>query len=204
MSIHRTFRSLRQRLTSSATLQPLRRVVWILATAALLGVFGAVGASAGKVSSRYKHRVDQRLNVVVILSDDERWDGTTVMQNVKKLLVNHGVNFTNAHVTTSMCGPSRASILTGQYAHHTGVLDNFGRHGYPAFHAGEESNDLAVWMHAAGYKTGSTWRSGSSARSPGARPAAQGRHRARGRTRVDRRDAARRRRRRKDRSTPAI
>jgi arylsulfatase A-like enzyme len=127
-----------------------------LATAALLGVgvFGAVGASAGKVSSRYKHRVDQRLNVVVILSDDERWDGTTVMQNVKKLLVDHGVNFTNAHVTTSMCGPSRASILTGQYAHHTGVLDNFGRHSYPAFRAGEESNDLAVWMHEAGYKTG--------------------------------------------------
>ena len=117
-------------------------------------VFGAVGASAGKVSSRYKHRVDQRLNVVVILSDDERWDGTTVMQNVKKLLVDHGVNFTNAHVTTSMCGPSRASILTGQYAHHTGVLDNFGRHSYPAFKAGEESNDLAVWMHEAGYKTG--------------------------------------------------
>ena len=155
MSIDRTFKTLRQRLTSSATLQPLRRVVWILATAALLGVvFGAVGASAGKVSSRYKHRVDQRLNVVVILSDDERWDGTTVMQNVKKLLVDHGVNFTNAHVTTSMCGPSRASILTGQYAHHTGVLDNFGRHSYPAFKAGEESNDLAVWMHEAGYKTG--------------------------------------------------
>jgi hypothetical protein len=54
-----------------------------LATAALLGVFGAVGASAGKVSSRYKHRVDRRLNVVVIQSDDERWDGTTVMQNVR-------------------------------------------------------------------------------------------------------------------------
>jgi N-acetylglucosamine-6-sulfatase len=154
MSIHRTFRSLRQRLTSSATLQPLRRVVWILVTAALLGAFGAVGARAGKVSSRYKHRVDQQLNVVVILSDDERWDGTTVMQNVKKLLVDHGVNFTNAHVTTSMCAPSRASILTGQYAHHTGVLDNFGRHSYPAFRAGAESNDLAVWMHEAGYKTG--------------------------------------------------
>jgi N-acetylglucosamine-6-sulfatase len=154
MSIHGTFKSLTYHLTSSATLRPLRRVVWILATAALLGVFGAVGASAGKVSPRYKHRVDQRLNVVVILSDDERWDGTGVMQNVKKLLVDHGVNFTNAHVTTSMCGPSRASILTGQYSHHTGVYDNFGRHSYPAFNAGEESNDLAVWMHEAGYKTG--------------------------------------------------
>jgi N-acetylglucosamine-6-sulfatase len=137
-------------------LQPVRRVAWIWLGAALLlvfgAVFGAVRASAGKPSARYNHRVDQRLNVVVILSDDERWDGTTVMQNVQRLLVDHGVNFTNAHVTTSMCGPSRASILTGQYAHHTGVLDNFGAHAYPAFKEDEE-NDLPVWMHDAGYKT---------------------------------------------------
>jgi N-acetylglucosamine-6-sulfatase len=126
--------------------------VWICVGAAFLLVFGAVGASAGKPSARYNHRVDQRLNVVVILSDDERWVGTTVMPNVKKLLVDHGVNFTNAHVTTSMCGPSRASILTGQYAHHNGVHDNFGTHAYPAFKA-DEPNDLPVWMHDAGYKT---------------------------------------------------
>jgi arylsulfatase A-like enzyme len=115
-------------------------------------LFGAVRASAGKPSARYNHRVDQRLNVVVILSDDERWDGTTVMQNVKRLLVDHGVNFTNAHVTTPICGPSRASILTGQYAHHTGVLDNFGTHAYPAFKE-DEADDLPVWMHDAGYRT---------------------------------------------------
>ena len=126
------------------------RVVWIWATAALLLVFGAAGA-AGSALAAPSHSHDQRLNVVLILSDDERWDGTTVMNNVKNLLVDHGVNFTNAHVTTSMCGPSRASILTGQYAHHTGVLDNFGPHAYPAFK--DESADLPVWMHRAGYQT---------------------------------------------------
>ncbi|HEX3237850.1 MAG TPA: sulfatase [Gaiellaceae bacterium] len=134
----------------------MRRVAWIWLGAALLlvfgALFGAVRASAGKPSARYNHRVDQRLNVVVILSDDERWDGTTVMQNVKRLLVDHGVNFTNAHVTTPICGPSRASILTGQYAHHTGVLDNFGTHAYPAFKE-DEADDLPVWMHDAGYRT---------------------------------------------------
>jgi arylsulfatase A-like enzyme len=121
------------------------------ATAAVLLVLGAAGA-AGAASAAPAHRHgDQRLNVVLILSDDERWDGTTVMKNVQNLLVDHGMNFTNAHVTTSMCGPSRASILTGQYAHHTGVLDNFGPHAYPAFK--EESSDLPVWMHRAGYQT---------------------------------------------------
>jgi arylsulfatase A-like enzyme len=130
--------------------------VWIWVTAALLHVVGAVGAvsaSTAEPASRAKH-ADRRLNVVVILSDDERSDGTVVMKNVQKLLADHGVTFTDMHVTTSMCGPSRASILTGQYAHHTGVLDNFGPHSYPAFKAGDESHDLGVWMHRAGYETG--------------------------------------------------
>jgi len=154
VSIEHAFESLTQRLASSATLQPfVRRVVWIWVTAAVLLVFGAVGASAAKSAHRSK-RADQRLNVVVILSDDERTDGTGVMKSVQTLLADHGVTFTDAHVTTSMCAPSRASILTGLYAHHTGVLDNFGRHSYPAFKAGEESNDLAVWMDRAGYETG--------------------------------------------------
>lgn len=131
----------------------MRRVVWwIWVTAALLLVLGAAGAAgtAAAAPSR-KHITDERLNVVLILSDDERSDGTTVMKNVQNLLLDHGVNFTDMHVTTSMCGPSRASILTGQYGHDTGVVDNFGPHAYPAF--SEESNDLPVWMHRAGYQT---------------------------------------------------
>ena len=66
------------------------------------------------------------------------------MKNVRDLLAAHGTTFSDMHVTTSMCGPSRASILTGQYAHHTGVLENFGAHAYPAFT--EESEDMPVWM----------------------------------------------------------
>ena len=128
------------------------RVVWIWVTAALLLASGAAGAAgaSGSAPAR-KHKADRRLNVVLILSDDERSDGTTVMKNVRSLLADHGITFTDAHVTTSMCGPSRASILTGQYSHHTGVLENFGPHSYPAFK--EESHDLGVWMHRAGYET---------------------------------------------------
>ncbi len=91
-----------------------------------------------------------RLNVVFIVSDDERVDGNAVMADVRRLLARHGVTFDNMRVTTSECGPSRASILTGEYSHHTGVLDNFGPHSYPAF---DERADLAVWLHRAGYRT---------------------------------------------------
>ena len=127
------------------------RVFWVWLAAAVLFVFGAVVAEAAEPVGGSRTAVDARLNVVLILSDDERADGTAVMRNVQTLLAGHGTTFTDAHVTTSLCGPSRASILTGQYAHHTGVLDNFGTHAYPAFK--EESDDLPVWMHRAGYQT---------------------------------------------------
>jgi len=91
------------------------------------------------------------MNVVVILSDDERVGGTGVMKDVQHLLARHGVTFTDYHVTTPECGPSRASILQGQYSHHTGVVDNFGMHSFPAFDAG---STLAVWLHDKGYETG--------------------------------------------------
>jgi N-acetylglucosamine-6-sulfatase len=127
------------------------RGIWKWVAAALLLALGVVTASEARPAAAARRAVDKRLNVVLILSDDERADGTAVMRNVQTLLANHGVNFTDAHVTTSICGPSRASILTGQYSHHTGVLDNFGAHAYPAFK--DEPNDLPVWMQHAGYDT---------------------------------------------------
>ena len=52
--------------------------MWIWVTAASLLVFGVVGAAAAKPAHRSKRGADQPLNVVVILSDDERSDGYSV------------------------------------------------------------------------------------------------------------------------------
>jgi N-acetylglucosamine-6-sulfatase len=124
---------------------------WV-AFAAVVCAASVVAANAqGNAQPRRAARAPKRrLNVVLILSDDERVDGSTVMRNVHRLLAAHGITFTNYHVTTSECGPSRASILQGQYSHHTGVLDNFGLHGYPQF---DQSSNLAVWLHRSGYRT---------------------------------------------------
>jgi N-acetylglucosamine-6-sulfatase len=69
-------------------------------------------------------------NIIFILTDDHRWDalssmGHPVVQtpNLDRL-AKEGVMFTNAFVTTSLCSPSRASFLTGQYAHRHGVVTN--------------------------------------------------------------------------------
>ena len=73
---------------------------------------------------------DQRPNIVFILIDDQRYDafsfeGHPFLQTPHlDQLAADGVVFENAFVTTSLCSPSRASILTGQYAHRHQVLAN--------------------------------------------------------------------------------
>lgn len=70
------------------------------------------------------------LNVVFILSDDHRYDVMSFLGHpwvetpAMDSLARDGVYFENAMVTTSLCSPSRASILTGQYMHNHGVVDN--------------------------------------------------------------------------------
>jgi N-acetylglucosamine-6-sulfatase len=127
-----------------------RSAVVVLAALLALAAGASVRPGAGRAARATTKRTTRRLNVVLILSDDERVDGGSVMRNVRHLLAKHGVTFANYHVTTSECGPSRASTLLGQYAHHTGVLDNFGPHSYPAF---DPSSTLATWLHARGYQT---------------------------------------------------
>jgi arylsulfatase A-like enzyme len=90
-----------------------------------------------------------RLNVVLIVTDDERADVDRV-PSVRRLLAAQGITFTNAFTTTPECCPARAGILTGQYAHTNGVVQNSGPTSYPKF---DESSSLAVWLHDAGYET---------------------------------------------------
>ena len=71
-------------------------------------------------------------NIIFILSDDHRYDFMGFHPNAPEFLETpsldrlaaEGAHLRNAFVTTSLCSPSRASILTGQYTHHHGVVDN--------------------------------------------------------------------------------
>jgi N-acetylglucosamine-6-sulfatase len=91
-------------------------------------------------------------NVLVILCDDLRWDALGYAGNphVKTpqidRLAAEGVTFANAFCTTSLCSPSRASILSGLYAHAHGVLNNFTE--YPV-----NLPSFPRALQAAGYET---------------------------------------------------
>lgn len=74
---------------------------------------------------------EKQPNILIILADDHRYDAlgflghpfleTPALDRIAK----EGVHFKNAVVTTSLCSPSRASILTGLYAHNHRVVDNY-------------------------------------------------------------------------------
>jgi len=94
----------------------------------------------------------RRLNVIFILTDDQRYDAMGFMGHPfletpnMDAMARSGVHFKNAFVTTSLCSPSRASILTGMYMHHHGIVDN----NRPA------SEDLVYfpqYLQEAGYQT---------------------------------------------------
>lgn len=72
----------------------------------------------------------QRPNIVLIVSDDHSYQtisayGSKFMQtpNIDRI-AKEGVRFDKAYVTNSICGPSRAVILTGKYSHKNGFKDN--------------------------------------------------------------------------------
>jgi N-acetylglucosamine-6-sulfatase len=88
-------------------------------------------------------------NVVVIETDDQRADDMVAMPRTRALM---GAEFANSFVSLSECCPSRATFLTGRYAHNHGV-----RASVPPFgglRALDGSETLAVWLRRAGYETG--------------------------------------------------
>jgi arylsulfatase A-like enzyme len=93
-------------------------------------------------------------NIVFVLTDDLSADLIPYMPNVRRLQ-QRGTSFSNYVVTDSLCCPSRASILTGQYPHDTGIFRNTGADGgFLAFHAGGlEQDTYATNLQGVGYRT---------------------------------------------------
>src|SRR6266446_1273575 len=92
-----------------------------------------------------------RPNIIFILIDDLRWDEVDYpfvkVPNIQRI-AREGVRFQNSFITTPLCSPSRASYLTGQYAHKHGITDNTDR--------SPHSHELVTFprlLHDAGYET---------------------------------------------------
>lgn len=127
----------------------LLRLFWLAtALSAALGAHAATPTRPGAGPT-------VRPNIVVIVTDDEDWRAHEYMPRTRRLLDEQGATFSNYFVSYSLCCPSRASILRGQYPHNTGVLGNHPPDGgFDAFlAAGDESSTVATWLQGAGYYT---------------------------------------------------
>jgi N-acetylglucosamine-6-sulfatase len=95
----------------------------------LANLFGVLPATV--YGQKLKATGAKRYNIIFILLDDQRYDAMGFLKsqpfiqtpNMDAIAAN-GAYLPNAYVTTALCSPSRASILTGQYAHRHRVVDN--------------------------------------------------------------------------------
>jgi arylsulfatase A-like enzyme len=115
---------------------------------------------------------DRKPNFVYVFTDDQRWDALSVVQKEQgekgrfpwlktphlDRIATEGIRFRNAFVVNSLCAPSRASLVTGQYGHVNGVTNNHTPHP-------EGNISVATLLRPAGYVSGyfGKWHHGSQA-----------------------------------------
>ena len=118
-----------------------------------LVVLASIAVTAGSAPATVPRTVRSgRRNIVVIMTDDQTAESLRVMPNVRALLGDHGVTFTNSFVSYPLCCPSRATFNTGQYSHNHHVTYNSGPSGgYHAFLG--KRRTVAVALQHAGYRT---------------------------------------------------
>ena len=109
--------------------------------------------SVGVITPYARAAGPRRPDIILIVTDDQRRGTLDWMPTVRHRIVRRGVRFTRAMVPTPLCCPSRASLLTGEYAHTTRIWSN--SDGWKRFRdAGMEARTVAVWLRQSGYRTG--------------------------------------------------
>jgi len=127
-----------------------RRLGLAIAASLALAAGIAVGAQHHG-STAQAAAAPQRPNVLVLETDDQTLAEMAVLPNVRRLIGDQGVTFDNNFDSFSLCCPSRATFLTGQYSHNNNVRGNTPPQG--GYQALDKSNTLAVWLQRGGYYT---------------------------------------------------
>ena len=132
-----------------------------------LMLFGAAGCGAGdgdvgtnasapSGEATRERSADNRPNIVFVMTDDMDEKMLARMPVVRSRMVDEGVTFDNAYVTQSLCCPSRATALRGQYSHNHHINTNdVPEGGAVRFRRRElDESTFATWLQDSGYRTG--------------------------------------------------
>ncbi|HMT06050.1 MAG: sulfatase [Solirubrobacterales bacterium] len=131
-----------------------------LAIFGLLMMVGGLHEKAWSAPRKQASNFANKPNIVLVQADDLVRGDIRYMPHVRALLQQGGTTFTNHNAPYPLCGPARASLLTGQLAHNNQVLANFkandGGHYQLESLPGRlnANNTLAPWLKKAGYRTG--------------------------------------------------
>jgi N-acetylglucosamine-6-sulfatase len=119
-----------------------------------LGVLAAALVPAGGAAPQEPGEADRASgpNVIVIMTDDQTVADLAPMRQTRRLIGRAGVTFTRSYVSYPVCCPSRATFLTGQYAHNNGVRCLYKKCG-GGYGRLRQSEYLPVWLERAGYAT---------------------------------------------------
>ena len=126
-----------------------RHLIGIVCAAASVAFTVAVAESGPRAQAHAAGAA--RPNIVVLETDDQTLAEMEVLPNVRRLIGDQGVTFDNNFDSFSLCCPSRATLLTGQYSHNNGVRGNAPPEG--GYYKLDSTNTLAVWLKDAGYYT---------------------------------------------------
>ncbi len=141
--------------------QLLRGIYALLGLAAVCALGACVPSAEGQQQQQVAEvrEEPEAPNVVLILTDDlaledVNADSLEHMPNLRSLM-EEGTTFENAFVSNSLCCPSRATILRGQYTHNHQILSNEPpRGGFEKFRfLGHEDSTMATWLQERGYRT---------------------------------------------------
>lgn len=148
------------------SVSPMRSILRTITLSACMMAGFSTGTSATPAFAKTETPRQQPMNVIFILLDDLRYDAMGFLKpglqtpNIDRL-AHEGVHFPNAVVTSSLCSPSRATILTGQSTRNHGIVDN------------NNSSEAGLtyfpgYLQQAGYQTGffGKWHMGDASDGP--------------------------------------
>jgi N-acetylglucosamine-6-sulfatase len=129
-----------------------RTRAWWGAAICVVAATPALVLGSSQPGEAAQHGTPSPRNVLVVMTDDQTVADMVAVPATRRRIGGHGVTFRESFAGFPFCCPSRATYLTGQYAHNHGVRDNGPPNGGAA--AFDDSETTAVALDAAGYRTG--------------------------------------------------
>ena len=126
----------------------------LLGALACLTAFFATGCS-GAIPAQEEMGASTRPNIIFLLMDDLNFATVQQMPELRSSVIEEGASFQNTLISYPLCCPSRATILTGLYAHNHYVRGNAPPDGgFQKFRSeGYEESTIAVRLQQSGYET---------------------------------------------------